>query len=155
MSPLLNRRRRGERGAALVELALASPILVVLIVGIVDFARIFYLGLQVTDAARAGAQYGSTPNKKFVAADVQGKAQTASPQSAPTISTPTETCACVNQNTAPTTLTTAACTAACVDPNHRTVFVTVTASKAFSPVMRFPGVPSTITISRTVTLRKE
>jgi len=150
---LPNRSRRRERGAALVELALASPILVVLIVGIVDFARIFYLGLQVTDAARAGAQYGSSPSIPFIAGTVQTKAQTASPQSAPTISAPTETCACVNDTTAPATLTSAACTSACA--NHRTVFVTVTASKDFSPVMRFPGIPSTITISRTVTLRKE
>jgi Flp pilus assembly protein TadG len=146
-------RIRQEHGAALVELALATPLLLILIVGVVDFARVFYLGMQVTDAARAGAQYGSSPAVNFNATTTQTRAQTASPQSAPTIATPVEVCACVNDATAPTTLTAGACTAACAD--HRTVFVSVTASKAFSPIMRFPGVPSSVTISRTVTLRRQ
>jgi len=127
----------------------------ILIVGVVDFARVFYLGMQVTDAARAGAQYGSSPTVPFDAAAVRTRALTASPQSAPDVDIlgVKEECSCVNDATAPTTLTVAACTAACA--NHRAVFVTVTASKAFSPIMRFPGVPSTVTISRTVTLRKD
>jgi len=150
-----SRIRRDERGAALVELALATPLLLILIVGVVDFARVFYVGMQVTDAARAGAQWGSSPSNPFVATTVQTRAQTASPQSAPTIllADVKEECACVNDTTAPTTLTTAACTAACA--NNRLVFVTVKASKSFSPIMRFPGIPNNVTISRTVTLRRE
>src|SRR4051794_2896685 len=100
MWPSQSRIRRQERGAALVELALATPLLLVLIVGVVDFARVFYLGMQVTDAARAGAQWGSSSANIFSPTATQTAAQTASPQSAPSISTPVEVCACVNDATA-------------------------------------------------------
>jgi Flp pilus assembly protein TadG len=145
--------RRRERGAALVELALATPLLAVLIVGAVDFARIFYLAMQVTNAARAGAQYGSTSTLPFVAANVKTKAESASPQIAPyTVATPVESCFCMT-NTGGSTAQT--CTVACGSGTHKAVFITVTASKAFSPVMRFPGIPSSLTITRTVTLRRQ
>ena len=42
---MLRRRLRSERGAALVELALSTPLLVVMIVGAVDFARAFYTAM--------------------------------------------------------------------------------------------------------------
>src|SRR5262245_27490241 len=55
-------RRRGhadDRGGALVELAFALPILVLIMVAAIDFARIFYTGMSLMNAARAGAQYGA------------------------------------------------------------------------------------------------
>src|SRR5262245_6983281 len=52
-------RRLGDRGSTLIELALALPILVLILVATVDFARVFYMGIQLTNAARAGAQYGA------------------------------------------------------------------------------------------------
>src|SRR5205823_4860682 len=48
--------RRGDRGAAMVELAFGLTFLAVILVGTVDFARIFYFSMELTSAARAGAQ---------------------------------------------------------------------------------------------------
>src|SRR5690242_12886675 len=56
---MARRSGRSEAGNALVELAFALPILVLLMVAAIDFARIFYMGIALTNAARAGAQYGS------------------------------------------------------------------------------------------------
>ena len=50
---------RGERGSALVELALTAPILGVLLVGASEFATLEFDSIEVTNAARAGVAYGS------------------------------------------------------------------------------------------------
>ena len=56
-----NRHARGfhaEAGAAIIELAVSLLMLVLLLLGTVDFARVFYADIELTNAARAGAQYG-------------------------------------------------------------------------------------------------
>ena len=55
------RRLSGRRGAAVVELAVLLPFLMLLFVLAVDFARVFYCSLTVTNCARAGALYASDP----------------------------------------------------------------------------------------------
>ena len=46
-----------ERGAAAVEFALVLPILIVLLLGIIDFGLYFYNDLQITHATRNAARY--------------------------------------------------------------------------------------------------
>ena len=46
-------------GAALVEMALISTTLVLLVMGAVDLGRAGYVGIEVENAAHAGAEYGS------------------------------------------------------------------------------------------------
>jgi Flp pilus assembly protein TadG len=55
----LGRSRRTERGAALVELALVVPILVMLVVGIAEFGFGYRDRLTVQTATRTGARVGS------------------------------------------------------------------------------------------------
>ncbi|MDE3094417.1 MAG: pilus assembly protein [Chloroflexota bacterium] len=49
----------GERGQALVEFALTAPILLLLVLGAVDYGRVYYRAVQVSQAARNGAAYAS------------------------------------------------------------------------------------------------
>ena len=51
---------RKERGAALIEMALALPILVMLLVGIVSAGIAYNHQLSLTHAAREGGRYGAT-----------------------------------------------------------------------------------------------
>lgn len=68
LSRALHARRRAERGAVLVELAMVVPILVLLIMGIVDYAVLFNqkIGLRggVREAAWNGSRgiFGAAPN---------------------------------------------------------------------------------------------
>lgn len=50
----LNRR---ERGAAAVEFAIVMPLLMVLMVGIMEFGYAFFLQASVSSAARVGVRY--------------------------------------------------------------------------------------------------
>src|SRR4051794_9059170 len=58
------RRASRERGAALVELAVSLPLLLILLVGTLDFGRAFRATMVVTAAARAGALYGAQTLQK-------------------------------------------------------------------------------------------
>ena len=52
------RRHKGhfERGAAAVEMALVMPLLILMVMGIIDFGRIFNGEIQLSQAAREGAR---------------------------------------------------------------------------------------------------
>lgn len=48
--------RQSERGAAAVEFALLAPILIMLILGIMEFGRAYNVQVSLTNAAREGAR---------------------------------------------------------------------------------------------------
>jgi hypothetical protein len=62
-------RRRGEAGQALVEFALILPVILLLVVGMLEFARAWNLHQVMTDAAREGARRAVLADK--LAADGQ------------------------------------------------------------------------------------
>jgi len=51
--------KRGERGANLVELAIVTPVLLLLIAGIADLGRAYHHYVIITNAAREGARLGA------------------------------------------------------------------------------------------------
>ena len=54
--------KQEERGAALVEFALALPLLLVVLAGIVDFGFVFQRYEVITNAAREGARWRRCPD---------------------------------------------------------------------------------------------
>ena len=56
MSKNPKRSREGERGQALVEFALILPVILLVMVGMLEFARAWNLHQVMTDAAREGAR---------------------------------------------------------------------------------------------------
>lgn len=57
MRLVCRRIRREQSGQALVELAIALPVLLLILLGGLELARICYAAIEVTNAARAAAQY--------------------------------------------------------------------------------------------------
>jgi hypothetical protein len=55
------RARRSERGAELIEMAIVTPILLLILAGIFDFGFLFRSWQVVTNAAREGARVGVLP----------------------------------------------------------------------------------------------
>ncbi|MEX0786633.1 MAG: TadE family protein [Dehalococcoidia bacterium] len=55
-----NHGRKRERGQALAEFAMITPLLVILIFGFVDVARLYHSWVTIQGAAREAARYGVT-----------------------------------------------------------------------------------------------
>lgn len=51
---------RNDEGQALVETAISLPLLLLLLLASVELARVNFTAIELTNAARAGAQYGAT-----------------------------------------------------------------------------------------------
>jgi Flp pilus assembly protein TadG len=55
----LSKGRKGSRGAVMVELAVAMPVLVLIVWGAIDFARAYYTANSLATAVREGARYAA------------------------------------------------------------------------------------------------
>ena len=142
---------RAERGAALVELAVVIPLLVLILVGTVDFARVFYTTMELTNAARAGAQYGGTKlSNSANSAAIQSYAISAAPDIAPVTASASSVCWCATDAGA---FSGVGCGSSCPSGQHLVVSVTVTATQQFNTVTLFPGIPHTLSLSRVATMR--
>ncbi len=73
MAPVRSVRERlkSERGAELIEFALIFPLLLLVILGIIDFGFLFQRYEVLTNATREGARMASLPS--YTAADVKGR----------------------------------------------------------------------------------
>jgi hypothetical protein len=67
---------RGERGQAIVELALTLPLLLLIVLGVFDFGLMFQRFEVVTNAAREGARLAVLPDYKLIPAQVQAHTAT-------------------------------------------------------------------------------
>jgi Flp pilus assembly protein TadG len=88
-----------DTGAAAVEFALVLPILLLLIFGIVDFGRLYFTQITLTDAAREGARVlalegaaGSGYTATQAASDAEARVQDAANGVDGTVTVTTGTC---------------------------------------------------------------
>lgn len=134
----------------MLELALTLPVLIILLLVALDFARMFNMSMAVTDAARAGAHWGA--QNRAAAANVLGMEQVACNSMVDYACTPgTNTtassfCQCAGLSGTISCTSSGGCATVLV-------FVTVTASATFSTVMAYPGLPSSVPLSATVTMQ--
>ena len=156
---ILAGRWRSEAGGALVELAVAVPVLIVIFAATIDFARVFHTSMALTNAARAGAQYGAhNPAQSTDIAGMQNRAQAATSTTGIT-AVATRACQCATD--AGVFSPTSPSANNCTDPEttscpgqHVVMTVTVTVTKTFTTVMTgFPAIPSSVSLSRTATMR--
>jgi Flp pilus assembly protein TadG len=154
----LFRSGRADRGGALVELAIALPLLVLIMAAAIDYARIFYMAMALTNAARAGAQYGANTvgqSQNYTA--MENAATTATNLSGVTANA-SRLCQCA---TDAGVFSPTASANDCASPEatacpsgHRVITVTVWTHATFTTLMwNFPAIASTTSISRAATLR--
>lgn len=150
-------KARGQRGAALVELAVTLPLLAVILVGTIDFGRAFRLAMILTNAARAGAQYGA--QSVYNSGDVAGMQNAALTvlSANGTVSgvsaTASRVCYCANGSG--TFGAPFACPVVnpCTSTEHLVVSVSVTAQGTFSLTTPFPGLPNGLVLTRAASAR--
>lgn len=142
---------RDERGASLVELAFVLPLFPLLLFGAIDFARAFYLSVEVAGAAQAAALYGSQNPQ-----DTTGM-QNAAMDDAPNVpnlsaGTPTYGTECPDGSLYTAGASTVPSTSSC--SGQTGVFrVNVTVTGTYSPFIPWPGVPSSMTLSSSASMR--
>jgi Flp pilus assembly protein TadG len=141
---------RDERGASLVELAFVLPLFPLLLFGAIDFARAFYLSVEVAGAAQAAAIYGTqNPNDPT---GIQNAARDDAPNvpnlsvGTPIIGTecPDGTLYTANTTTMPT------CSGGATAGVYR---INVTVTGTYAPFIPWPGVPSSMTLSSSAAMR--
>jgi Flp pilus assembly protein TadG len=140
-----------ERGQALAEFAIVLPLILLFIAGILEFGRAWNIKQAVTDAAREGARYTVVMNTAMTLADVEAKieerlALASIEESDITISSPDPACA-VLADCFHTTAGYGKEMTVTVSTQHRMPLVHV--------LLRWAGVPSTVTIGTDATMRHE
>ena len=129
--PLCKRPRR--TGVAAVELAILLPLLAFLFVVAIDFARIFYYCVTVTNCARNGAVYAcdttSAMNSPYKSVQEAALADAGNLSPTPTVTSTTVSDAGGN-------------------------YVEVTVTYQFNTITNYPGIPRTTNVTRTVRMRQ-
>lgn len=172
-----NSRLRPDAGQALLEVALLTPMLLALLLGVIELGRYAYFGILVGNAARAGAAWGSQnstvstdgggickaaandfyQSATFTCTKNSATSYTASATGAPDLNlTLSTSCGCESAGDMPPAPpnTPGACSvtleAACT--NQWVITMSVKASSQISPLINYPGLPSSLTITRTATM---
>ena len=119
-----------------MELALIAPILIILMLGVIDYGRVYFAYISVTNGARIGADYAATgPTQAADTAAIKAAALA-------------DTTNLLNQS--PTnpdvTVTTA-------NDSQGSLYADVTMTYTFSTLFPWPGLPTSIDIERTVRSR--
>jgi Flp pilus assembly protein TadG len=133
-----------QSGQTVVELALLLPVLLLLLIGLIEIGRYAYFDILISNAARAGAQYGA--QSLIQAADVAGIRTAAQNDglAAMTI-TSLQECGC-NAGAL------GGCPTGGVCPLPL-VYVKVTATDTYNSLFSYPGLPASMTLTSTVTMR--
>ncbi|MEO7367301.1 MAG: TadE/TadG family type IV pilus assembly protein [Gemmatimonadaceae bacterium] len=140
--------RKTRRGGAAVELIVAFPLLILLFIGIVDYGRVFYTWVTVSNAARAGAEYGQqNPATWTDVAQMQVVAQADGNEAGTLTINSSFFCECA-------TVLDPGCSV-CGSGEVPEVYTKVRASKTVNMFFGYAGLPSTVTVSRTAIFRSQ
>lgn len=131
---------RSTRGSALIEAALVTPMLATLLLGAADLAQVARTSVEVSNAAKAGAQYGAQTG--YTAQDTTGIATAAQSEVPDLTLTTTSSYSCVCSDGSSSTCQNTDC-----PTSHIEETVTVNTQATITPVVQIPALPSTWTVS--------
>jgi Flp pilus assembly protein TadG len=143
----LHRLRRNQLGTALIETAISLPLFCLMLLGAAEFARLAYASIEVTNAARAGAEYGAYSHG--TASDSAGVTTAATADAANltglTVTNISLSCACSNS-----TYTPSGCSDNTTCESNNTAMVetiTVNTQATYDPLIHYPGGPLSMTLT--------
>lgn len=134
--------RAGEEGSALVELALSLPMLLIMLLGAAEFAKLSYSAIEVSNAAHSAAVYAASSVSH--SSDSAGISNAATIDSgdlaggnAVSVTSVTTSCSCSNTAYTPTSCSD---NQTCFNNNSAMITtVTVTTQSTYTPLIRIPG----------------
>ncbi len=133
---------RSEKGSALLEFSLIVPLLVLMFVGVVDFGLAISQAITVTQAAEAGAQYGTLAgNTADFPGMVSAATRAANGLSGFSVTPyPYAWCSCTPAGTV------VSCSSSCSNSASPIEYIQVGTTATVSVLANYPGLPTTITI---------
>jgi Flp pilus assembly protein TadG len=150
------RTLKREEGQAIVETALSIMLLVVMLLGAVEFGQLAFSAIEVVNAAKAAAQYAA--QSPVTAADLAGMTQAAKNEyptpSALTLVSPTTTsgyaCTCAGTGTSVSCTTNSVSAPACPG-SYMEVTITVQTQVSFTPLVHIRGITGPFQLRGTAT----
>jgi Flp pilus assembly protein TadG len=130
----------------MVEFALIAPLLLVLLAGVLNYSMALRFAMAVSDAARAGAHFGSltTANSADISG-MQAAARNAAPGVAGMAATAVRTCKCPNGSAV-------SCTGSC-GSGAMSVYVEVTTHATAPNIFAYPDLSFTGAVSAKAVMR--
>jgi Flp pilus assembly protein TadG len=136
-------------GNAAVEFSVAAPILAIMFVPMIDIGMAVYQKMQVQDAAQAGAQYAMAHGWNSSA--IQSAITSATALSVSASPAPSKSCGCPDGSS----VSAATCGSTCSDGQNAGTYVTVGAQATYTPLLPYPAMGSSVTLSAQATARIE
>ncbi|MEO8594342.1 MAG: TadE/TadG family type IV pilus assembly protein [Candidatus Solibacter sp.] len=138
------RRRRG--GSALVEFALVTPLLLLMLAGVLDYSRALTKAMAVANAARVGAQYGSASSTQSNdTAGIRAVALNSAPNFTGLTVTSRQVCQCAGGSTV-------SCGGSC-GASKMQVYVQVDVQATSQAIFKYSGLPFTGSVASRATMR--
>jgi len=132
---------RNCSGVSSVEFAVALPVLITLLTVLVDFGIGFYEKMEVEDAAQAGTHYALLHG--WDSSAIQDAVTNATKLSVSASPSPTKTCGCPSGSA----VTAVTCGAVCASGLSAGTYVTVNAQASYTPLITYPILGSSVTLS--------
>jgi Flp pilus assembly protein TadG len=137
-----------RRGSALVELALVTPLLLLLAAGVLNYGFALRTATAVATAAHAGAQYGSSAvGNVYDTAGIRAAALNAEPNVTGMEVSSVVSCQCPGNRSV-------SCGGSCVNANML-IYVQVTASATSPTLLSYTGLPFTGSVKGQATMRAQ
>jgi len=163
-------RFHDTQGSAIIELALTTPLFILIIMGTFELGRVAYSAIEVVNAARAGASFGSVNYGNAFSPDGQADTVQAAKNDAPdianlSVTTPLTYCVCETLDTTSNVATFSSVTScqnttikSCTGESSTTAhyvldYVKVDSQAVVDPLIHVPGLPSTFTLQGSSRLR--
>ena len=138
-----------EDGVSAIEFAFVAGILSMLLLGVCDFGLGFWEQMQVTNAARAGAEFAI--KNGYDSTNVQTAVTNATNLSGVQANPPPSTsCGCPDATIG---VSNATCGVGCPDGSTACTYLTVNARVSYSTLFAWPGISSPMLLSSSATVR--
>lgn len=150
--------RKGTRGISTVEFALVAPLLMLMMVGAADFSRVFFHAITLSNSAGTGSFFGAQNVAKSVQYGMITFVTEADASDLEDITVAPEIyCECPPSGDAAdeTASQEVACTETECNGGYGAprVFAKTRVTQSFEPMVKWPGIPNPIVISREVYTR--
>ena len=134
-------------GSVAIEFSIAAPVLAIMFVPMVDIGMAVYQQMQVQDAAQAGAQFAMAHG--WNSSSIQSAVTSATPLSVSASPAPSKSCGCPDGSS----VSAATCGSTCSDGLQAGSYVTVSAQATYTPLLPYPLMGSSVTLSAQTTAR--